>query len=395
MRLIKDTSDELSIVTLDSYSPIENITPWIYRNPEFNEHTGALTMSKSEKLFDVPERVYGNTKELSAIIRKDWDPKGETLGTLLVGKKGMGKSLLAEDISMEIIKLKHPVIHVTRPVTAAAIEKAVELMAPCVLYLEEFEKCFTDPADIPVFLNLFSSSTIKGLLVIIAANSINNVMYDPLLDRPQRLRFRINYSSIPETTVDEILTDQEVSPEQKKIYTEWVKSSSPNIDSLITLVKLTKHLCDPNDLVEYISILNVPKLNPLRYRLKRFTVNEWNFPVVARHPYKFSCKSMVEPTVFNLAIDGQLKFSTTIDLTVEDPDRGGFTVTDVLTSGEGDAEAKIHYTAEFELTREDGLIQHIIQYPIASEFSGTEFTLVSNGKHVEGMGNDVARWEGW
>lgn len=407
MRLKNESQESISIITLNEYSEFNKLDPWIYKNPTFDPASGTLSLDKNESLFELPKKIYGNSQRLGEIILKDYKPKGDTLGVLLVGKKGMGKSLLSEKIAMDMINRGYPVIHVTRPVSALAVEKAVEVLSPCLLYLEEFEKCFENPQDVPVFLNMFSSTTINGLMVVIAANSINSIIYDPLIDRPQRLRYRINYSEIDDNVVNDILADSEVSEEQKRVYTEWVKSSKPNIDSLITLVKLTSHIEDPSELVEFISILNVPKLNPLRYKLTGITAVAWNHPVVSSGNYNIKQESLVNPPTCNITISGAHKFTTEVDLTIEDPDKPGFKVIKVLESTAQDNDfmpgpsgkasvAKIELELEFELCRDAGKIATMYSVPITKDFKDKSLEVMRGGALVDGAGvRDMTQWLAW
>lgn len=394
MRLINETKDSLTIVSLDSYKEFDKLEPWIYSNPSYCEQSNQLSLTRTSVLFDIPKKIYGNSSNLADLILADYSKKGEVLGALLVGKKGMGKSLLSEKISMKMIKKNVPVIHITRPVSALAINKAVEVLAPCVLYLEEFEKCFTDPQDVPVFLNMFSSTTIKGLMVIIAANDISNVMYNPLLDRPQRLRFRINYNNIDDNTVDEILSDVELSKTQKQVYKEWVKSSKPNIDSLITLVKLTKHIVNPEDLVEYISILNVPKLNDLRYSLKSLTITSWNYPAIYRYQTKIDTINSDENSNFTMSLEGDHKLSFDLDLTVDEKNKKPFTIKSKLSDGKEDGPL-VNVELEFELTRNGGIEKRSISVDMSKEFT-KPLNLISDFKLNESCAKDLSRmWGGW
>lgn len=403
MKLKRESKESLSIVTLDAYSEFEKLEPWVYKNPEFDEGTKELKLDKSTALFDIPEKIYGNTTKLAKIIMNDYDPKGETLGVLLVGKKGMGKSLLSENIAMRMIEKGYSVIHVTRPISARAVEKAVETLSPCMLYLEEFEKCFENPGEIPIFLNMFSATTIKGLLVVIAANNIQNMIYDPLVDRPQRLRYRINYSEIDDNVVEDILSDAEISKDQKRVYTEWVKSSKPNIDSLITLVKLSSHITDPNDLVEYISILNVPKLNPLRYKLVGLTLTSWNHLFVSDREYRIRMSSLTSPPTCVIAIEGDHKFKTEIDLSVENEKEPFFTVekdlevevTERLLEGSARRSVKVSVELKFELTRDAGDIKKMVIATIPEEFEDNPLELIKDGEHVASNCRDASAWLAW
>lgn len=393
MRLLHSTSDSVSLVTLDNYNQFDKLEPWIYRNPTYDEPSKVLKLDKAESLYSIPKKMYGNADSLAKTILNDYSPKGDVLGALLIGKKGMGKSMLSELMAMKMLDKGIPVIHVTREVDAVAIEKAVETLAPCMLYLEEFEKCFTSASDVPIFLNMFSSTSIKGLMVVIAANNIDGVAYDPMIDRPQRLRFRIKFGKIDEKTVDEVLSDSEATEDQKQVYREWVKSSNPNIDSLITLVKLTTHIKDPNDLIDYISILNVPDLNPLRYKLKTLRLTEWNYDFISDRTVSIKLECFPDPAAIKLNIQGNVNISNTIDLTVEDPTLGDFTLEQWFEDKSHDGlEIRVKVFLEFELCRDSGKITQALSTTINEEYKGGFIELIKDGKVVESRAKDLSRY---
>ena len=304
LSLIQDHGTRVTLASIDMSRRRDKTPIGLYRNPELNEGNGFVSMDKVDGMFKLPDRIYGKAASYCDLIMQDYDPEGELVGVLLLGKKGMGKSMLAEMLATRIYVMGYPVIHVTKRINPATLPRLLELVGPCVLYLEEFEKCFDQPEDVPIILNMLSDSTLKGCMVIISANTLDVHRYDPLLDRPQRLKYRINYGKLDKQTIDQILGDHEVTDEQKNIYLEWALSSNPNIDSLITLVKMTGHITDGCALVDFISILNVPNLNQPRYEAKEVRILDWSFKVIKDVPYTFEVKTIDGKNSISIEIKG-------------------------------------------------------------------------------------------
>lgn len=306
MQVVKYESKQMTVATLDSFKKLDKVVPWIYKNPVYSPEQQMVTMDKADSRFNIPEKIYGDTERIADYIIKDYHPDCEPLGVLLVGAKGMGKSMLSEFLGDKLMDhYKVPVIHVTRETTALAVDKAVSILAPCIVLLEEFEKCFRNESDIPVILNMLSSSTLRGVLFVISANHIDSVTYGPLLNRPQRLRYRINYNTMSDELLDEILSDYELTPEQKQVYQEWAKGTKSNVDSTICLVRMSKHIHDPAKLVEFIGMLNVPKMLEPSFRVDELTITGWDFGVISTGRYSAIVQSALEDDMISISIGGQ------------------------------------------------------------------------------------------
>lgn len=305
IKLIQDHGGQISLAMVDMSRRRDRLAPGLYKNPEINEATGYITLDKADKLFEIPSVIYGKSEDYADLIMQDYDPVGEPIGVLLIGTKGMGKSMLAEMLSMRVYELKYPVIHITRRINPETIPKLLDIVGPCVLYMEEFEKCFNRIEDVPVILNTLSDSTLKGCMFIISANTLDTHLYDPLLNRPQRLKYRINYGRLDKSVINQILADHQITEAQKSVYLEWALSSNPNIDSLITLVRMTGHITDGADLVDFISILNVPNLNNPRYESRTVRILDWSFKVIRDYPYTLEIKTIPGRNAVTLHMQGQ------------------------------------------------------------------------------------------
>lgn len=304
IKLIQDHGGQVSLAMVDMSRRRDRLAAGLYKNPDINEATGYINMDKADKLFEIPSVIYGKSEDYADLIMNDYDPEGEPIGVLLIGTKGMGKSMLAEMLSMRVYGLGYPVIHITRRINPDTIPKLLDIVGPCVIYMEEFEKCFNRIEDVPVILNTLSDSTLKGCMFIISANTLDTHLYDPLLNRPQRLKYRINYGKLDKSVINQILADHDITDAQKSVYLEWALSSNPNIDSLITLVRMTGHITDGADLVDFISILNVPNLNNPRYEPKTVRILDWSFKTIRDYPYTLEVKTIPGRNAITVSMQG-------------------------------------------------------------------------------------------
>lgn len=230
-----------------------------------------LFLAKDRNRFDVPHILYGvKYPKISKIIMDDYARTKKSLGVLLTGAKGMGKSLLSEVLGNEMIDKGFPVLYITEELPASAISEFIKVLGPCCVILEEFDKIYNWDKT-PAFIPLFSDTSNDGTLFIITANHISSGTLDPLLDRPQRLKYRINFGEMTEDVINHIVDDNVGKEELRILFKTWAKDNRSNIDSLLTLVKMSNHIENEEELVEYIGMLNIPTLSSARPTLDKIT----------------------------------------------------------------------------------------------------------------------------
>lgn len=159
------------------------------------------------------EKVYGNHEEKADKVIKTFAKSNRSLGVLLSGPKGIGKSLFTNILSKKMLDLEVPVILVETGYFGikdflASIDQEV------VIIFDEFEKNFSNSgtdSDSRVelqsnLLGLFDGTVnIKHLYVL----TINNLhrLNEFFIDRPGRLHYHFRFANPNAEEVAEYLDD--------------------------------------------------------------------------------------------------------------------------------------------------------------------------------------------
>lgn len=190
------------------------------------------------------KKVYGNQKERIKKILRTYDERDRSLGALLSGTKGMGKTLFARMLSKEVLKKDIPVIIV--PHNFPGILDFISSIKQSVMILmDEFEKNFPrnsgdeDGGDSQEdMLTLLDGTDQTKRLYVVTANNLGAVN-EYLLNRPGRFyyHFRFNYPTPEE--VKALLEDFVNSKYAKQIeeIEQFSNSISLNYDSLIAIAE--------------------------------------------------------------------------------------------------------------------------------------------------------------
>lgn len=219
------------------------------------------------KQFTVPEKIYGkHEKYKNAILGNFKSEKGST-GVLLVGNKGCGKSLLAEDISNNLIAQGYPIIYVESTLPVGLLADVIRGIGPCGVVFEEFGKVYqiyaTDRPDQNDLLTLFSDSSLQKVLFLMLENSSKNII-EFLLDRPKRVHFKIDYTLDYYEEFQEIWGNVPLSEEIDQFVTVYLRSFryrefEGGWDVLFALAKILKEEKSLKDVIDRIGYTNIPR----------------------------------------------------------------------------------------------------------------------------------------
>ena len=189
-----------------------------------------------------PKKVYSNDKVFLRHLLHTWNNTDESLGILLTGKKGLGKSFTANLLCTMLPDL--PVIKITREIGKGEglIDFLNGIKQDHIIYIDEFEKIFTseDKSDDArlnqkVFLSFLdggNTTNIKKLFVITTNNDVN----DLFINRPTRLRYIREYNSLHIDVIREVVEDKLINKAYLTDLLEHVDSDSINIDILIKVI---------------------------------------------------------------------------------------------------------------------------------------------------------------
>ncbi len=205
---------------------------------------------------DIPR--YGNhTARLDIIENTFYNTEG-SMGVMLIGLKGSGKSLFSEDLCNRVMaKRGIPTLMIADTIPGSYIRQAIQAVGPCIVYFDEFGKTYFKNEMRESLLPLFSDTDIKSVLFIVTGNGYHE-FNDALIDRPGRFRYRLFFQGL---TVDEVI---EVA--QRNQIPEWAicalvryaNSASLSYDVLTTVCSLIKGCKDESEIRERLSIYNVP-----------------------------------------------------------------------------------------------------------------------------------------
>lgn len=163
-----------------------------------------FTFEKVEP-FKLLEENFGDLDFKANHIVKSRETSKGTLGVLLYGESGTGKSLLAKTICNRLMEKGYPVV-ILDGSSIKYLKNCVEqLKQPSVILLDEFEKMYENPREQSELLTILDGVYRSEHTFILTANElerINNYM----LDRPSRIKYAIEYQSLDLDTVRNILT---------------------------------------------------------------------------------------------------------------------------------------------------------------------------------------------
>lgn len=254
-RLINSRDDYITIQLIDETNLVDHIPPCVYR-VDFEE--GKMVLIKDRAKFTVPPKVFGKHNLYMKAITEKYDPLGKMLGVMLFGKPGSGKSLLAESLGNWMLTQDIPVILINKSFTDQALDTIASLVGPCMFFFDEFEKVYSDKEHRDQLLPFFSSTKHLGILSVITGND-REALPSPLLDRPQRFYFRIPYQhGVDKAAADEVLTFMKIDEKFHEALHVYIKNEEVNMDVFLNVVRMTAGLSGPDDLIELVSILNVP-----------------------------------------------------------------------------------------------------------------------------------------
>ncbi len=157
----------------------------------------------------VNERIYSNHQEKVDKICSRFAQSTRNLGVILSGDKGLGKSIAAKLICIQMLANDVPVIIVNEYIPGIADFMQRITQRVCVLF-DEYDKTFgfNGMADVDPnveMLTLFDGVDSGNKLFVITCNDIYN-LNEFLVNRPGRFHFHINFNYPNDEEIREYMT---------------------------------------------------------------------------------------------------------------------------------------------------------------------------------------------
>lgn len=175
---------------------------------EFDPNSGFSLRATSD--LSTSGRVYGNHAARVDRIMNTYARTDRSLGVLLTGDKGMGKSLLIRMLAERAIDAGIPVVRVTR--RAPGIADFLDTLDEAMIVFDEFEKVFPlDDEDCmsqqDQFLPLFDGISNTKRIYAVSANATGGLS-NFLLNRPGRFHYHLRVSYPTPEEARQYLVDQ-------------------------------------------------------------------------------------------------------------------------------------------------------------------------------------------
>lgn len=225
----------------------------------YNPDSGAITFERRAKTFRLPERRFGKHQARQDIIRAEYDRMNPTMGILLDGLKGSGKSMFAEDMGNWMVGQGLPVLMINQPLPSDVIRRALTLVGPCMLYFDEFGKTYNNADDRYKLLPLFSDTNLTGVMFVVTGND-KSEFSEYLFDRPQRFRYRLSFRDLEGDAVMEVADHYMLNDPMREVLTLYTRYLSISYDMLNTVASMIRGCQTFSQAREALEIMNVPKV---------------------------------------------------------------------------------------------------------------------------------------
>lgn len=169
----------------------------------FNPMSGYSLVHTTD--LEIREKVYGEQVEKTKKIFNAFNSMARSLGVMMSGDKGIGKSLFTQILASEAIKRGIPVIVVTNN-TPSLQDFLMDIKQEVLILFDEFEKVF-DKEDQMRMLGLFDGLNMSKHLYVLTVNDLKNVN-SFMLNRTGRIHYHLRFGYPTPDEIRDYLKDK-------------------------------------------------------------------------------------------------------------------------------------------------------------------------------------------
>lgn len=241
----------------------------------YNQQEGCFLIQRPN--ICVTEKSYGIQISKADKVLKAFELFSRSLGVILSGDKGIGKSMFAKLVCAKALQRGLPVIVVDA--CYPGIARFIELIdQECVILFDEFDKTFRsnrDNDDQAALLSLFDGTTGGKKLFIVTCNELYGLNHF-IVNRPGRFHYHFRFDYPTAEDIREYLVDKLDSRYYKEIdhVVEFSRKISLNYDCLRSI---TFELNTGSTFADAIADLNIMTTEAEEYKVYLFLENGNSF----------------------------------------------------------------------------------------------------------------------
>lgn len=219
------------------------------------------------------ERIYGQREQKVRKIFNSYERTDRSLGVMLSGDKGQGKSLFLRMVAQEAIARSIPVVLVTED--ADGVADFLDSLEECLIIFDEFEKTFPNGRHLHhndtnrqnQFLSLFDGMSQVKRIYCVTVNDVQDVS-QYIVNRPGRFHYHMRFDYPGPEEVRQYLSDQ--APEAPASEVESAALFSRRVHlNYDHLRAIAFELNSPSALFsEIVQDLNIKAIEPSLYRVE-------------------------------------------------------------------------------------------------------------------------------
>lgn len=176
---------------------------------DFNMMSG-FSLEQIDNFQTIEEKIYGDHLEKIEKVLSSYDRLNRSLGIILSGNKGMGKSLFVQLLSIAAIEKGLPVIIASKPYKGIA-DFIDSIDQECLVMFDEFEKVFSVQGEGGEsqndLLGLFDGTSQKKRLYAVTVNKIHMVS-EYMMSRPGRFHYHLRFDYPTAAEIEIYLKDK-------------------------------------------------------------------------------------------------------------------------------------------------------------------------------------------
>jgi hypothetical protein len=213
--------------------------------------------------FELPDKIYGDVQVMADRYLNTFRKGNSSLGVLLTGLKGTGKSLLAK---MLCIQAEVPVLVISSAHQGGDFNAMIaSITQPCIILFDEFEKVYRNADDRysrvgEGLLSLFDGVYNTKKMFILTCNDRDKIA-NAFFNRPTRIRYIQDYDGLDFKTMTEIVQDKLVHKNFQEELLQLLKGlGNMNIDLLLSMIgEMNMYKESIKDSLKYLNLVPEPK----------------------------------------------------------------------------------------------------------------------------------------